>query len=236
MGTPITGVYTYSTNRTILALEWGESIRHQPISDCCQVSDSEWFTGETPKWQSFTRGCDWGKLVFFWLRGSYKFWDDPRICLFMRFHGLPAFSDHFIMVFVSYLVNECALNTCRRHRSRVARKNLLCPLLFYCARKANNKTIKVTGNDGHELVWKAVASYLWLNVHPYLVDFYSDWPINSVVMITGAFLIYINCLKVVIIIWVPSWENSGFRPCILVTKMQVGICIHTVWMSDQHLI
>ena len=35
--------------------------------------------------------------------------------------------------------------------------------------------IKVlTGNDGHELVWKAVASYLWMNVHPYLVDFYSD--------------------------------------------------------------
>ena len=25
-------------------------------------------------------------------------------------------------------------------------------LLFYCARKASNKTIKVTGNDGHELV------------------------------------------------------------------------------------
>ena len=34
--------------------------------------------------------------------------------------------------------------------------------------------IKVTGNDGHKLVWKAVASYLWMNVHPYLVDFYSD--------------------------------------------------------------
>ena len=54
------------------------------------------------------------------------------------------------------------------------KKNLLCPLLFYCARKASNKTIKVTGNDGHELVWKAVASYWWMNVHPYLVDFYSD--------------------------------------------------------------
>ena len=25
-------------------------------------------------------------------------------------------------------------------------------LLFYCARKASNKTIKVTGNNGHELV------------------------------------------------------------------------------------
>ena len=47
-------------------------------------------------------------------------------------------------------------------------------LLFYCARKASNKTIKVTGTDGHELVWKAVASYLWMNVQPYLVDFYSD--------------------------------------------------------------
>ena len=47
-------------------------------------------------------------------------------------------------------------------------------LLFYCAGKASNKTIKVTGNDGHELVWKAVASYLCMNVHPYLVDFYSD--------------------------------------------------------------
>ena len=34
--------------------------------------------------------------------------------------------------------------------------------------------IKVTGNDGHELVWKAVASYLWMNVHPYQVDLYSD--------------------------------------------------------------
>ena len=33
---------------------------------------------------------------------------------------------------------------------------------------------KVTGNDGHRLVWKAVASYLWMNVHPYQVDFYSD--------------------------------------------------------------
>ena len=42
------------------------------------------------------------------------------------------------------------------------------------ARKESNKTIKVTGNDGHELVWKAVASYLCMNVHPYLVDFYSD--------------------------------------------------------------
>ena len=73
-------------------------------------------------------------------------------------------------------------------------------LLFYCARKASNKTIKVTGNDGHELVWKAVASYLCMNVHPYLVDFYSDGPRNSVVMITDAFLIYINYLKVVIII------------------------------------
>ena len=34
--------------------------------------------------------------------------------------------------------------------------------------------IKVNGNDGHELVSKAVASYLWMNVHPYLVDFYKD--------------------------------------------------------------
>ena len=33
-------------------------------------------------------------------------------------------------------------------------------LLFYYARKASSKTIKVTGNDSHELVWKAVASYL----------------------------------------------------------------------------
>ena len=32
----------------------------------------------------------------------------------------------------------------------------------------------ITGNDGYELVWKAIASYLWMNVHPYLVDFYSD--------------------------------------------------------------
>ena len=40
-------------------------------------------------------------------------------------------------------------------------------------RKVSNKTIKVTGNDGHELVWKAVASYFWMNVHPYLVNFYS---------------------------------------------------------------
>ena len=47
-------------------------------------------------------------------------------------------------------------------------------LLFYSARKASNKSIKVTGNDGHELVWKAVASYLCMNVHPYLVDFYTD--------------------------------------------------------------
>ena len=58
---------------------------------------------------------------FFWLRGSYKFWDDPRICLFMRFHGLSAFLDHFYGI-CQLLVNECALNTCRRHRSRVARK------------------------------------------------------------------------------------------------------------------
>ena len=37
MGTPSTGVYTYSiTNRTILAQKWGESIKHQPISDCRQ--------------------------------------------------------------------------------------------------------------------------------------------------------------------------------------------------------
>ena len=47
-------------------------------------------------------------------------------------------------------------------------------LLFYCARKASNKTIKVTGNNGHELVLKAVASYLCMNVHPYQVDFNSD--------------------------------------------------------------
>ena len=60
--------------------------------------------------------------------------------------------------------------------------------------------IKVTDNDGHEFLWKAVASYLWMNVHPYLVDFYSDRPRNSVVRLTYAFLIYINCLKVVIII------------------------------------
>ena len=45
MGTPLTVVYTYSTNRTILAQKWGESIRHQPISDCRQMSESEWFTG-----------------------------------------------------------------------------------------------------------------------------------------------------------------------------------------------
>ena len=57
-------------------------------------------------------------------------WDDSRIFLFMRFRGLSAFSDHFIMVLVrsfhygicQLLVNDCALNTCRRHRSRVARK------------------------------------------------------------------------------------------------------------------
>ena len=107
-------------------------------------------------------------------------------------------------------------------------------LLFYCARKASNKTNKVTGTDGHKLVWKAVASYLWMNVQPYLVDFYSDWPRYSVVMITDVFLIYINCLKVVITVWVPSWENTGLGLCI--TKMQVDICVHKVWMSDQHLI
>ena len=33
MGTQLTRVYTYSTNRTMLARKWGESIRHQPISD-----------------------------------------------------------------------------------------------------------------------------------------------------------------------------------------------------------
>ena len=71
-------------------------------------------------------------------------------------------------------MNDSALNTCQQHGSRVARENLLSPLLLYCARKASNKIIKVTGNDGHELVWKAVASYLWVNVHPYMVDFYSD--------------------------------------------------------------
>ena len=49
MGSPLTGVYTYNTNRTTLAQKWGESIRHQPISDCRQMSESEWFTGETPK-------------------------------------------------------------------------------------------------------------------------------------------------------------------------------------------
>ena len=49
MGTPLTGVYTYSTNRTMLAQKLGESVRHQPISDCRQMSESEWFTGETPK-------------------------------------------------------------------------------------------------------------------------------------------------------------------------------------------
>ena len=59
-------------------------------------------------------------------------------------------------------------------KEQLDKKNLLCPLLFYCARKEKNKTIKLTGNDGHELVWKAVASYLWMNVHPYLVDFYAD--------------------------------------------------------------
>ena len=37
------------TSRTILAQKWGESIRHQPISDCRQMSESEWFTGETLK-------------------------------------------------------------------------------------------------------------------------------------------------------------------------------------------
>ena len=72
-------------------------------------------------------------------------------------------------------------------------------LLFYCARKASNKTIKVTGNDGHKLVWKAVASYLWMNVQPYLVDFYSDWPGNSVAMITDAFLIYSLWIMTIII-------------------------------------
>ena len=54
MGTPLTGVYTYSTNRTILAQKWGESIRHKLISDCRQMSESKWYTGETPKWQPFT--------------------------------------------------------------------------------------------------------------------------------------------------------------------------------------
>ena len=49
MGTPLSEVCTYSTNRTILEQKWGESIRHQPISDCRQISESEWFTGETPK-------------------------------------------------------------------------------------------------------------------------------------------------------------------------------------------
>ena len=39
MASPLTGVYTYSTNRTILAQKWGESIRHQPISDCRQMSE-----------------------------------------------------------------------------------------------------------------------------------------------------------------------------------------------------
>ena len=39
----------HSTNRTILAQKWCESIRHQPISDCRQMSESEWFTDETPK-------------------------------------------------------------------------------------------------------------------------------------------------------------------------------------------
>ena len=62
-----------------------------------------------------------------------------------------------------------------RHPYHVIYRELSPPeLLFYCARKASNKTIKVTGNDGHELVLKAVASYLCMNVHPYLVDFYSD--------------------------------------------------------------
>ena len=60
------------------------------------------------------------------------------------------------------------------HPYHVIYRELPPELLFYCTRKASNKTIKVTGNDGHELVWKAVATYLWMNVQPYLVDFYSD--------------------------------------------------------------
>ena len=50
------------------------------------------------------------------------------------------------------------------HPYHVIYRELPPELLFYCARKASNKTIKVTGNDGHEFVWKAVASYLWMNV------------------------------------------------------------------------
>ena len=67
-------------------------------------------------------------------------------------------------------MNECALNTCRRHRSRVARKTY-CVLCCFTVQE-KQAIIKVTDNDGNELVWKAVASYLWMNVHPYRVDFY----------------------------------------------------------------
>ena len=52
-------------------------------------------------------------------------------------------------------------------------RNTYCVLCCFTVQEKQAK-IKVTGNDGHELVWKAVASYLCMNVHPYLVDFYSD--------------------------------------------------------------
>ena len=54
----------------------------------------------------------------------------------------------------------------------MARKNYCVLCCFNVQEK--QAIIKLPGNDGHELVWKAVASYLWVNVHHYLVDFYSD--------------------------------------------------------------
>ena len=113
----------------------------------------------------------------------------------MRFHGLSAFSDHLIM-FLSVTGERMCTEYLSTAWEQGAKKNLLC---FFTVQE-KQAIIKVTGNDDHALVWLAVASYLWMNVHPYLVDFYSNWPRNSVVMITDAFLIYINCLKVVIII------------------------------------
>ena len=56
----------------------------------------------------------------------------------------------------------------------MARKTYCVLCCFTVQEKQVNKTTEVTGNDGHELVWNAVASYLWMNVHPYLIDFSSD--------------------------------------------------------------
>ena len=91
----------------------------------------------------------------------------------MRFNGLSAFSDHLLW-YLSVTGEQMCTEYLSTAYEQDGKKYLLCPLVFYCARKASYKTIKVTGNDCHELVWKAVASYLWMNVHPYLVDFYSD--------------------------------------------------------------